>query len=263
MPIKIQVLNFKGVGFNTYVFNKEQIRLGRSPENDLVLKDGDVSRNHAKIVQTENDFYIEDHNSMNGTWLYKDGAWDKIDKTAELSSPSIAILGVNILLKFEKIDGDNLQNPDTDILSEPSTSVLEPGFEKERYCGIMVLDLCDSTKIANINEKEAYQQKVELNRIAMPIFFLNEMIFYKGTGDGFITTFKAPLTALNVALKLSEQILKYNSGLQKPGIRFRVSLHYGKIYYTDSERTDVHGNDVNLAFRIEGVKEESFIQQIS
>ncbi|MDD3626804.1 MAG: adenylate/guanylate cyclase domain-containing protein [bacterium] len=262
MPVKIQTLNFKGVGYNTYTFNKERIRIGRSPENDLVLKDGDVSRNHVNLFQLGLKFYLEDQGSMNGTWIYNDGDWIQSTGAQELKFPVLVIVGVNIILKIDNINKEDGSAQDTDMISEPSTSVLEPGFEKERYCGILVLDICDSTKITNIDEKQAYLMKVQLNRIAMPVFLLNDMAFYKGTGDGFIVTFKAPFTALSVADQLTEKIFQSNRNDPKYPIHFRLALHYGKIYYTDSERTDVHGNDVNLAFRIEGVQEDAFIQQL-
>ncbi len=43
--------------------------LGRHPECDIVLESGAVSRQHAKIVQYEGRFFLEDLHSRNGTFL--------------------------------------------------------------------------------------------------------------------------------------------------------------------------------------------------
>jgi len=49
--------------------DKEEITIGRSEKNDLVLADSSVSRYHAKIVKTEKGYAINDLGSFNGTGL--------------------------------------------------------------------------------------------------------------------------------------------------------------------------------------------------
>ncbi len=45
------------------------ISIGRSGNNKIVLKDPYISKNHLKIVEDEGDFYVEDLNSANGTYI--------------------------------------------------------------------------------------------------------------------------------------------------------------------------------------------------
>ena len=47
----------------------DSIVLGRHPDCDVVLEIGAVSRQHARIVRAGDDFYVEDLNSRNGTFL--------------------------------------------------------------------------------------------------------------------------------------------------------------------------------------------------
>jgi len=47
----------------------DSIVLGRHPECDVVLEIGAVSRQHARLVRAGDDFYVEDLNSRNGTFL--------------------------------------------------------------------------------------------------------------------------------------------------------------------------------------------------
>lgn len=52
-----------------FSLDMEATVLGRHPECDIVLEVGAVSRQHARILQINGDFYLEDMNSRNGTFL--------------------------------------------------------------------------------------------------------------------------------------------------------------------------------------------------
>ena len=47
----------------------ESTILGRHPDCDIVLESGAVSRQHARIVNMDDNFYVEDLHSRNGTFL--------------------------------------------------------------------------------------------------------------------------------------------------------------------------------------------------
>ena len=65
------------------------IRIGRGPNNDVVIKDDVVSTNHAVItVSDSGEITIEDLNSKNGTFV--DGR--RVNK-AKLSTASVVLLG--------------------------------------------------------------------------------------------------------------------------------------------------------------------------
>lgn len=44
-------------------------RIGRSPDNNLILRDSRVSRNHAQIVVDDGKFHLEDLGSRHGVWV--------------------------------------------------------------------------------------------------------------------------------------------------------------------------------------------------
>ena len=50
-----------------YPILKDEITIGRGKENDIVLKDGAISRNHARITKSRKDYYLIDLGSYNGT----------------------------------------------------------------------------------------------------------------------------------------------------------------------------------------------------
>lgn len=43
--------------------------IGRSNKNDIIIKDPFISKKHASIDQDRNEFFIEDLNSANGTFV--------------------------------------------------------------------------------------------------------------------------------------------------------------------------------------------------
>ena len=54
----------------------EAISLGRHGDNDIVIKDPYISKEHFQIVEDEGKYYLEDLNSSNGTYLNEDMVLD-------------------------------------------------------------------------------------------------------------------------------------------------------------------------------------------
>ena len=49
---------------------RKNIHIGRDPQNDYVINDKNVSRNHAKlIIYNDTEYFLEDLNSSNGTFV--------------------------------------------------------------------------------------------------------------------------------------------------------------------------------------------------
>lgn len=61
------------------VYNLEDsITIGRSNENDVIIKDPYISKKHLSIVKDEDEYYLEDLNSANGTYLNGDRIMDAV-----------------------------------------------------------------------------------------------------------------------------------------------------------------------------------------
>lgn len=71
-----------------YVIDKE-INLGRHRDNDITVKDPFVSKKHFTIVEDEEEYFLEDLNSANGTYLNG----DKIFDIAKLENGDIIRVG--------------------------------------------------------------------------------------------------------------------------------------------------------------------------
>lgn len=50
-------------------FNQMEIIIGRDPSCNLVINDTTVSSQHARLSYQRNQWWVEDLNSRNGTWL--------------------------------------------------------------------------------------------------------------------------------------------------------------------------------------------------
>lgn len=78
------------------------ISIGRSPENVIVIPDPTISRKHALISLENNEVYIEDLNSTNGTWLYDGKEFQPIKAKTKLENNAVLKLGNSTIVKFVK-----------------------------------------------------------------------------------------------------------------------------------------------------------------
>ena len=53
----------------TFDLEGDVYTIGRSPDNDIQIMDNTISRNHLKIIRKKNEYFIEDLNSKNGTFV--------------------------------------------------------------------------------------------------------------------------------------------------------------------------------------------------
>lgn len=80
-PARSTVAGLRDTAGHHYPLGATDIRIGRLPDNDIVLSDADVSRHHAVIVNTETGFMIMDLRSANGVEVQG----QRIDISADLA----------------------------------------------------------------------------------------------------------------------------------------------------------------------------------
>ena len=68
IPFYIELLEGPGQG-RTFTFSKDRVRVGRAPDNDLVLVDGSVSRYHCELLVRGGTVELSDAHSTNGVKL--------------------------------------------------------------------------------------------------------------------------------------------------------------------------------------------------
>ncbi len=125
---------------------------------------------------------------------------------------------------------------------------------------IMVVDICESSRIMSVYGDEAtYQIKNALDGIMLPVFRGCESSFIKSTGDGFLVTFPHSRQAVDSALQILDSAKKYNAGVAGgPKIHLRFGAHFGAVRVRPDK--DRHGTNVNVPFRVEGLKAKDLIE---
>ena len=65
-------------------------RMGRAPDNNLVLRDSRVSRNHAQVARSDSNYVLEDLGSRHGVWVNG----ERVDKSRRLEASDRIEFGV-------------------------------------------------------------------------------------------------------------------------------------------------------------------------
>ncbi|MCK4304910.1 MAG: FHA domain-containing protein [Candidatus Eisenbacteria sp.] len=68
-PILKILLSLKGRSIQNYAFEQETVIIGRDPKAHIFLDNPGVSRQHAKIDRVQDQYYVEDLGSANGTYV--------------------------------------------------------------------------------------------------------------------------------------------------------------------------------------------------
>lgn len=78
-----------------------EIRIGRHPDNGLVIDDDGMSRVHARVHYDDGAYYVEDFGSSNGTYVNGERV-----KKRQLTDGAIVQLGPRVCLRFSVTDAN-------------------------------------------------------------------------------------------------------------------------------------------------------------
>jgi len=227
MKLIFQVLNtdLKGLVLET---DKEVINIGRSSDNDLVLKENSISRYHATIVQNKQFATLQDRGSRNATEV--DGR--AVDGTTELVDGAILSFG-DVSVRVSAAEPADAISGDEDEITPVGGSVAPfsnsaPGFETHTS-GSKVED---AGRVQGVSQSEETQKFASESGIwqdvphaekklwsvlalvlgitaamILVIFFVN----YSGAGD-------APVTEIGASLRVGDvKIVEVPSGFVQAG----------------------------------------------
>ncbi len=93
-----------------YLLDKQAMVIGRGPNNDIVIADAEVSRQHARILWHGGyDYEIQDLGSTNGTFV--DGR--RISSATPLKNGALIKLGDSVILSFHTLEPLPVDEDDT------------------------------------------------------------------------------------------------------------------------------------------------------
>jgi class 3 adenylate cyclase len=260
MEWKIEVENLRTRELMTFSVPKDRISLGRNEGNDIVIPNLYVSRLHLEVFEQNGSYFIEDKSSANGSLIRHGARWEPLKGVVAVDLPVFLVIGKEMSVHIWTEASAN--KAATSIIKSDAfkTSLSQVYSIKElaREEAILVLDICDSTEMASTDETMAFHLKRRLESIARPAFYHNSVTFVKSTGDGFLACFGSCTDSFRAAKAIISGLDYRNRSTNNPPIHVRISLHWGKTYAIDSETGDVHGRDVNIAFRIDGLTDDAF-----
>jgi class 3 adenylate cyclase len=197
-----------------------------------------------RIKQVPQGFILEDLQSRNGTYLEE----VRLTSPVPLSGPKVIRVGQTLLQIVP-------EGVEVEVAGAPAAGQAAP---KDLVEAVLVLDLCDSTTIANrYGDAFALRLKEALRALVRPIFTEARVSFLKGTGDGFMATFPDLVAGVEAAVRIlhlkAEKLPKATDGTP-PMLRF--GINFGQTH-VDSDG-DRQGDTVNMAFRLEGAGSSGF-----
>ncbi|MBI3987409.1 MAG: FHA domain-containing protein [Lentisphaerae bacterium] len=259
MEWKIDIENLATREAQALLIARDSIAFGRNTTNDVVIENALVSREHALFECQAGRCFIEDRGSANGTALQNNGHWEPLAGRQAVQPPFRLMLGKEITVAISTVVTEIGQ---TAIFGQSAAqSVVSHVLNIEEFAkeeALMVLDLCDSTQLAGRDQAMSFHLVKRLESVSMDSLRRFQVDFFKRTGDGFLASFPLTTHALDAASEIMRRLSERNRRTQNLPINARVALHHGKTYTVDPKTRDIHGNDVNLTFRIEGVQQDSF-----
>jgi class 3 adenylate cyclase len=254
MGWKITLTNIERKQKSERTFKQSEVRFGRDPGCDVVVDHPRVSRQHFVLSNVDGHCFLKD-SSRNGVLLKLRDRWCKVQGEIGLLPP------VQLLLPDWAIEAEVVKEARQEETQVWDQSVIIPaGRLAQRAEAILVFDLCQSSAIASQDDHMAYHMKRRLNQIAEPLLEEFHRRFFKSTGDGFLATFANCQDALAASLELESRIQQRNQRTTNPPIHYRLALHFGETWAITSGGEDIHGHDVNVTFRIEGVQLTGFAE---
>jgi len=121
--------------------------------------------------------------------------------------------------------------------------------EDRRLAAIMFTDIVGYTAIMGSDENKAFKILRKNREIQRPIIKKYRGEWLKEMGDGILASFNSSSDAVRCAI----EIQYYGN---KDGISLRIGIHEGEVVF---ERSDVLGDGVNVASRLEEIAEEGCI----
>ena len=256
----IEVLVVEGVEKGK-VLRTEQlpVLIGRAPDNAIYLPlDRKISRQHAKILQEQHRYFLEDLGSSNGTFYQ--GA--RISGRVELFHGDHFSCG-ETTFRFAIKEQDLPREEGATIVGVSPEEFFSSAFATHLREALVVLDMCNSSALASqYGDEQAMKVKRELRRYYLPVIRRWGAQFVKGTGDGYLATFARAHQAVGSSVEVLQHLRTYNAAASTSGqLHLRFGLNFGETMVdADGDR---QGNAVNVAFRVEGVRGENLQEVIA
>ena len=208
----------------------QQVTIGRSVENSIVLQNAIASRRHARVWEENGGWMVEDLGTKNGT-LRNGKALTSPERLED--GDEIAVPGLT--LRFQTMDAT-------------VTIVMRPTSGVSATRSFMFADLRGFTSYTEQHGDAAASEMVtEYRRIVRAEIARNRGTEVKTEGDSFFVVFESTLSALECALGIQRACAEHTARRPELPVRVGIGLHAGEPIV---EKGDYLGLAVNIASRL-------------
>jgi adenylate cyclase len=125
---------------------------------------------------------------------------------------------------------------------------------ERRLAAVLAADVAGYSRQMGTDEEGTLARlKAVRNALVDPAMASHRGRIVKTTGDGMLVEFASAVDAVRCAMEVQRGMGEHNaSELQDTRIEFRIGIHVGDIIFDD---TDIFGDSVNIAARLEGIAE--------
>lgn len=256
----LQELNNEGsVGDSWNLTGKNTFKLGRGPNNDIVLPYSWISRKHTLVQRESGDiFQIIDLGSSNGTYLNN----KKIHAPAILNNGDLITLG-KTTIKFVQFLEDTADESDE---SEETMDMTVAYIQKE-VVTILVCDIHDFTSLSEtLGDKQISKLLQFWTKKISAIIHENDGLVDKFIGDAVMATWiggnvtEGARNALRTALEISDVTRKIGEHIKQITMPLSIGAAVntgqamlGNMGVAGHRDSTVIGDVVNVAFRLESM----------
>lgn len=118
------IVKFNEAVIKDVPLDREQLTIGRKPDNDVVIDNPAVSGHHAKLSRVQAVYFLEDLGSTNGTFVNE----KKIDKR-QLKDGDRVTIGKHVLLYEDEVKG--MAPPPAPAVDTDKTMILDTQRQRE------------------------------------------------------------------------------------------------------------------------------------
>jgi formylglycine-generating enzyme required for sulfatase activity/class 3 adenylate cyclase len=121
-----------------------------------------------------------------------------------------------------------------------------------RLVAITAGDISGYSRLMGMDEEGTFDRVKRIQReLIEPAIADHHGRMVKTTGDGFIAIFDSPVEAVRCAILIQQNMVERNRSVPRQHwIVYRIGVNLGDVIV---EPTDVHGEGVNVAVRLEGI----------
>src|ERR1700758_1617719 len=130
----------------------------------------------------------------------------------------------------------------------------DPTPTPRRLAAIVAADISGYSRLMEIDEEGTHRRVKRIERdLVEPSIAEHHGRLVKTTGDGFLAIFDSPVEAVRCGIVIQQNMVGRNAALPKHHwIEYRIGVNLGDVII---EATDVYGDGVNVASRLESIAE--------